>query len=562
MELYRTRSRAHLAEPGKITMQNNLKLTKDSSGAVMIMAVFVAIFMVAIVYHVAGVGGAALEQQIVQDGADSVAYSTATAKARGMNIIALLNLIMAAVLAVLVALKLLQAVLVVAIAIVGVACIISQGAACGAIRPLNKVRSKLADITDEVEPKIKKILKGLRKAENAVVKVVPILAEGEAVYISTRPEYSPVKIGFAFPVVEKLPTTDGSFDELCEHAGENVVVACTFLLPGDMPSIAQDALGGLVGDLASTFSSFFCGGSDGSKPDSMTQDRAYPINDHNECDDSGGRPDSETGECYSALCEQCAKWGCAKCLSAQDSSDYQKGLWTRRVDEWVEWPRSSGGVGATMEISIKEAVWLEDDPCDGEGICGSIDICSTEEREDAEDNYPEGAKRVRKLTYINLNGCIIEEESTPEMEGEPLNSDDWPKPLKVDDEELPEGLRVRGFVLAGSKSAKRQDRVAVKKNGGGKAVPGRIGFAAADFFSADMDLWHMNWKSRLIRFRKPTNGDGGDSGSGDGAGMTGGCSGAFASECEKVSDKISSSFDSIGADNKGGGFKLEDFILH
>ena len=52
-------------------------IAKNQSGAIMVMATFVAIFMVAVVYHVAGVGGAVLEQQVMQDAADATTFSAA-----------------------------------------------------------------------------------------------------------------------------------------------------------------------------------------------------------------------------------------------------------------------------------------------------------------------------------------------------------------------------------------------------------------------------------------------------------------------------------------------------
>ena len=79
-------------------------LLSNKSGAVMVMSAFFAIFLAAILYHVIGVGGAALEQQILQDAADASVFSAATANARGMNMLVLINLIMVLALAILVAL--------------------------------------------------------------------------------------------------------------------------------------------------------------------------------------------------------------------------------------------------------------------------------------------------------------------------------------------------------------------------------------------------------------------------------------------------------------------------
>ena len=507
---------------------------RDDRGAVMVMATFVAIFLVALVYHVAGVGHAALEAQIMQDAADSVAYSAATAKARGMNIIALINLVMAAALSVLVALRTLQALLVAAIAIVGVACVVTQGAACGAMVPLGNALHKVNKITDKVEPRIKDVLEGLEKAANAVAKTVPVLATAEAVYVSRRSEHDPAELGFAWPLVDELPVVEGSFEELCEKAGENVVIASTFLLPGDLPQFAQDTVGELVGGMASTFSSYFCGGDDSSPPDAMTEEVAYPLKEHTECDAAAGRPNESTGECDTELCETCSGHGCALCIGLLDHDDFLRAQWTRRKDVWVEWTDPGGYPAKSVESSgSPELVWDDGDPCDGEGSCGGGAVCDEEEREDAGSGYPDGAERVTRTVYTALNGCILEEDIEIEIQGEPLDPDEWPKPKALDEEALPEALRLRGFVFGGTGYDARMRKVAIAGSDGGEGPPGRISFAAADFSSEDEDLWHMNWRSRLIRFRLPASGEG----------MSESCSGAFASECSGVGQKADGYFD-------------------
>ncbi len=533
-------------------MKMTSRLMKSDSGAVMVMATFVAVFMVALVYHVAGVGHAAIEQQVVQDAADSVAYSSAAAKARGMNIIALINLVMAAVMSILVALRVLQAILTVAIVVVGVACVVTQGAACGAMVPLGKALDKVMDIADDVEPRIKDVLEGLEKASNAVSKTVPVLAEAEAVYISTRAVYDPVEIGFAWPIMDELPVKEGSFEELCERAGENVVVACTFLLPGDLPEFAQDTVGELVGGVAGSFTSFFCGGSDSPPADEMTRDVAYPLNDHPECDDSSGRPNEWSGGCDTALCDTCSAWGCTACIGKQESNRYGEGLWTRRKDVWVEWVDSSGQISKSIESTgAKELVWIDDDPCEGGGVCGGEVVCFIEDNEDAGSGYPDGAQRVTRTEYPALHSCLIEETLEVEVQGEPLDPDDWPKPKALDDEQLPEGLRVRGFVIAGTGYEGRMRKVGIAGSGHDDVdAVGRIGFAAADFTSGDMDLWHMSWRSRLIRFRMPSSDEG----------FAGSCDGEFSSECQSVGSQTDTFFDGGGGANGLTG--LEGLVLH
>jgi hypothetical protein len=520
----------------------------------MVMATFIALFLVGLVYHVAGVGQAALEQQIVQDGADAVAYSNAAAKARGMNLLALINLVMSAALAVLVALKVLQAILAVAIAAVGVACIVTQGAACGAMAPLGQALDKVTTIADKVEPRIKDVLDGLEKAADEVNDIVPLLAQAEAVYIAARDEHDPVHAGFAWPVTDPLPTKKGTFEELCERAGKDVVVMSTFFLPGGLPDMAKDTVGELVGGLAGTFSGYFCGGSDAAPPDSMTREVPLPLSEHTECDDAAARPSEAEGGCVSSLCDQCSAWGCAACIGLLDESEYVEGLWTRRVDRWVEWPDVGGGTSKSIEESgVRELVWLDDDPCDGEGHCGASQICAAEEREDAGAGYPAGAERVTREAYLDFHGCLVEREIDTEVEGEPLDPDEWAKPRVLDEELLPEGLRVRGFVLAGSGQGARRRKVAIAGGGGPTfEVGGKVAFAGADFLSAGGDLWHMDWRSRLVLFRFPA----------DGGSLSGSCAGEFAADCQQVGGQIDGLGGGEGLSGLLDGFAIEGFILH
>src|SRR3954464_5565754 len=80
-------------------------LAADRRGAILVAAVFMAVFLVGCLWYLVGVGDAAIYREKMQDGSDSVAFASAVYHARGMNIIAVLNLVMAAALAVLIAFK-------------------------------------------------------------------------------------------------------------------------------------------------------------------------------------------------------------------------------------------------------------------------------------------------------------------------------------------------------------------------------------------------------------------------------------------------------------------------
>src|SRR5580693_9107888 len=80
-------------------------LRDDSRGAILVIAVFMAVFLVGCLWYLVGVGDAAIYREKMADGGDATAFASAVYHARGMNIIAMLNLIMAAALAVLIAFK-------------------------------------------------------------------------------------------------------------------------------------------------------------------------------------------------------------------------------------------------------------------------------------------------------------------------------------------------------------------------------------------------------------------------------------------------------------------------
>ena len=243
------------------------RIIENRSGAVMVMATFFAIFLVAVVYHLAGVGGACLEQQIMQDAADATVFSAATANARGMNLIALINLIMAVILAVLVALRLVQAILTVASAIFVVLCAIpwTSGVGCPLVTPLTDATVEIRNIAEDVEELVDNVLPILHDAADTINEIVPYLAEVEAINVSSKYP-SPVDVGFVWPVTDGLPTKEGDFKTLCEESGSMVVELCFFFLPEDGREAMEKYLGPLMEGLVGTFQNYFCGGDDSHGP--------------------------------------------------------------------------------------------------------------------------------------------------------------------------------------------------------------------------------------------------------------------------------------------------------
>lgn len=281
------------------------KLAHDSRGAVLLIAVFMSAFLVGALWYIIGIGDAAIYRQYLQDGADATAFGSAVYHARGMNIIALINLVMAAVLMVLVAFKIGQLLL----AAANIAsCLI--GAFLNPVCNLTTAaQAPYANLVMRVEQIVDKILRVLYQTSNAVAIGMPWVAEGKALIVSK--EYKPsmdggfmVSISLVPGPVEQaigglvsskkpaadpatpggpatppagatkkpskdgmrwgLPVQDDEYSNLCKRAAKNVthLVFLPFkALPGigGLAGAVEKFASGVVSSIVGFFSGYFCG---------------------------------------------------------------------------------------------------------------------------------------------------------------------------------------------------------------------------------------------------------------------------------------------------------------
>src|SRR5262245_14991709 len=92
-------------------------LAKDEEGALIVLSLFQTCFLVGIVWYLSGIADGILFKERLQDAADATAFAPSVLHARGMNLIAMSNLAMAAILAVLIAVKIVQILLFIATAV-------------------------------------------------------------------------------------------------------------------------------------------------------------------------------------------------------------------------------------------------------------------------------------------------------------------------------------------------------------------------------------------------------------------------------------------------------------
>ena len=86
-------------------------LVRDQSGAMMVMGLFMALFMIGSLYYILGVGDAVIFRRLMQDGSDAGSFAASVTAAKGMNLIVLFNIIMAILVGILMLIRIIEWVL-------------------------------------------------------------------------------------------------------------------------------------------------------------------------------------------------------------------------------------------------------------------------------------------------------------------------------------------------------------------------------------------------------------------------------------------------------------------
>lgn len=264
------------ASPG-----DRVDLVRDERGAMLVIAVFFAIFAVSMLYLGIGAAETVLFREHLQDTADSAALSGAVTQARLMNIVVLINLVMAALVAILLTLKLVEGFAIVGIAIAAGLAFFTAGSSLAFIPPLNALRSTMAGIYEELKPGIFEVLKVLNDVSDKIVEVGP--AAGKLVAL-TEIEGSGANAnarGFAAVSGEDLPLRNDDYSKLCKNAGKLVrsIAEKPFAgIPG-VGTIMHEALSP-VDSLAEAMSEWFCGDGGYNMPDLGQEiSRGFPVTD-------------------------------------------------------------------------------------------------------------------------------------------------------------------------------------------------------------------------------------------------------------------------------------------
>jgi len=221
-------------------------LWSNDRGAIMVIGVFMAIVLVGLLFYIAGVGQMLFRRERMQDAADAAALATAIGHARGMNLIAFINMVMAGLVAIVLALKIIELMLTgLALILVAISWLVPPAAA--AVPIVNEVRSVVKEVHDAAREIVDNILIGLNMAERAIAIITPAQSVLQSTLKVTEKYSDVIDTAVAVPVRLTLPVENDKYDTLCDRGGdiiERLIRKATGGVPfvGKVISLAAGAL--------------------------------------------------------------------------------------------------------------------------------------------------------------------------------------------------------------------------------------------------------------------------------------------------------------------------------
>ncbi len=198
-------------------------LLADQRGATMVMGVFIAVLLVAMIYYVWGIGDVVMYRERMQDASDTAAFSAAVIHARGMNMLALLNMVMAALAMVAATIATAAAMIGYAAAAAGLVCAFCpECTSCCSACPYAVIHGieyeEAHSFSNRVNNIVTPLMRGLHGYAVGIRDGVPLAAQAKVVAYGTG-VYSPVtEVGMMAPPTRlELPAQDDETNWPCDN---------------------------------------------------------------------------------------------------------------------------------------------------------------------------------------------------------------------------------------------------------------------------------------------------------------------------------------------------------
>jgi hypothetical protein len=258
----------------RVAVESHLSsVAKDDRGAIMVVGVFFTFLWIGLVWFILGIGTAIDYHENLQTAADAAAFAAAVYDARGMNILAMINVIMGVALSALVIAHIVQAVSFVALFADCTRCIPDKDCGYGwADCPGDcSNMSSVNDAVKDVDTAVHTILEVSHGVEMGIAIGWPWVAAGKSTTLVPATEWVPLTTSFSYSqvpsggdlaadmpkialklvgLVDKnpqrfgLPVMSDSYVDLCKVATLDVTA-----LYGVIPGVVSGVLGDAVNEL-------------------------------------------------------------------------------------------------------------------------------------------------------------------------------------------------------------------------------------------------------------------------------------------------------------------------
>ena len=210
-------------------------LGRDDSGAVMVIGVFMAMLVTGFLYYIVGIGNTLVYRERLQDAADAIAFSGAVVHARGMNLIAMINIVLLLLMTIYLAMRLVERAVFGLVIACGTLLILVCGEAVPALESADQILVRLVEAYSRgvLQP----ALQLGHSAQEVIKNTFPGIAQGRVLASTLSGTYSPpADSGLLLPLVpyRTLPVEPMPLESnprgLCIRAGRNIGDALTFPL--------------------------------------------------------------------------------------------------------------------------------------------------------------------------------------------------------------------------------------------------------------------------------------------------------------------------------------------
>lgn len=184
--------------PSNGTSRSRPSLSQDTRGAILVLGVVFGMVLFGALWNLASVGDAIIWRERAQDAADATAFHSATFHARGMNMIVMVNLIMAVIMAVFIVWKITLAALTLATAALCVTSVFAPvlGGAC--LKMLD-IEQKALEADPRIGDATFTVINGLSASQKVLATGSPILATTQSIGFSTS-TFREVRAGGALSI--------------------------------------------------------------------------------------------------------------------------------------------------------------------------------------------------------------------------------------------------------------------------------------------------------------------------------------------------------------------------